>query len=95
MESHISHLIASFFAARPKGYSSKNIDKYLKLIDFKNNNYNIFNIYMNSYSNNEVLSINREHLDFSLFEKGNTTSIPILKRGEVTPAYDALHHLIY
>lgn len=50
---------------------------------------------MNSYSNNEVLSINREHLDFSLFEKGNTTSIPILKRGEVTPTYDALHHLIY
>ena len=95
MESHISHLIASFFAARPKGYSSKNIDKYLKLNDFKNNNYNIFNIYMNSYSNNDVISINQEHLDFSLFEKSNATSLPILKRGEVTPTYDALHHLIY
>ena len=94
MESHISHLIASFFAARPKGYSSKNIDKYLKLIDFKNNNYNIFNIYMNSYSNKEVLSINRKELDFSLFDKSDTTSIPILKRGEVSPIYNELHHLI-
>ena len=94
MESHISHLIASFFAARPKGYSSKTIDKYLKLIDFKNNNYNIFNIYMNSYSNKEVLSINRKELDFSLFDKSDTTSIPILKRGEVSPIYNALHHLI-
>ena len=94
MESHISHLIASFFAARPKGYSSKHIDKYLKLIDFKNNNYNIFNIYMNSYSNKEVLSINRKELDFSLFDKSDTTSIPILKRGEVSPIYNELHHLI-
>ena len=95
MESHISHLIASFFAARPKGYSSKNIDKYLKINDFKNNNYNIFNIYMNSYSNNEVISINRKQLDFSIFEKSDTTSIPILKRGEVTPVYNELHQLLY
>ena len=95
MESHISHLIASFFAARPKGYSSKNIDKYLKLNDFKNNNYNIFNIYMNSYFNNDVISVNRNHLDFSMFEKHTTTSIPILERGEVTPTYDVLHHLVY
>lgn len=95
MESHISHLIASFFAVRPKGYSSKNIDKYLKLNDFKNNNYNIFNIYMNSYSNNEVISISHEHLDFSVFDKNTTTSIPILKRGEITPTYNELHQLIF
>jgi len=95
MESHISHLIASFFAARPKGYSSNTIDKYLKINDFKNNNYNIFNIYMNSYSNNEVISINRKQLDFSIFEKSDTTSIPILKRGEVTPVYNELHQLLY
>ena len=95
MESHISHLIASFFAARPKGYSSKNIDKYLKLNDFKNNDYNIFNIYMNSYSNDKVVSINHEQLDFSIFEKSDTISIPILKRGEVTLVYNELHRLIY
>ena len=95
MESHISHLIASFFAARPKGYSSKNIDKYLKLIDFKNNDYNIFNIYMNSHSNKEIISINHEKIDFSLFDKSTTTSITLLKRGEVTPTYNELHQLVY
>ena len=41
MESHISHLIASFFSSRPKGFSIKRIDKYLKLNDYKHNNINI------------------------------------------------------
>lgn len=41
MESHISHLIASLFSARPKGFSTKRITKYLKLNDYKNNNINI------------------------------------------------------
>lgn len=35
MESHISHLIASFFSARPKGFSTKRIKQYLKLNDIK------------------------------------------------------------
>ena len=38
MESHISHLIASLFSSRPKGFSTKRITKYLKLNDYKNNN---------------------------------------------------------
>ena len=36
MESHISHLIASFFSSRPKGFSTKRIEQYLKLNDYKN-----------------------------------------------------------
>ena len=39
MESHISHLIASLFSSRPKGFSTKRITKYLKLNDYKNNKY--------------------------------------------------------
>lgn len=46
MESHISHLIFSFFASRPKGFSTKNISKYLILNDYKNNNINVFNLYL-------------------------------------------------
>ena len=33
MKSHISHLIASFFSSRPKGFSTKRIKQYLKLND--------------------------------------------------------------
>ena len=35
MESHISHLIASFFSSRPKGFSTKRIEKYIKLNDYE------------------------------------------------------------
>lgn len=95
MESHISHLIASFFASRPKGYSSNTIATYLKLNDFKNNGYNLFNIYLNSFSNVETITMDRKQLDFSHFDNASTTSIPILKRGEVTSTYNALHQLIF
>ena len=50
MESHISHLIASFFSSRPKGFSTKRIEKYIKLNDYKYNNINIFKLYLGSYS---------------------------------------------
>ena len=51
MESHISHLIASMFASRPKGFSTKRIDNYLKLNDYFFNNINIFDLYRNSFNN--------------------------------------------
>lgn len=47
MESHISHLIASFFSSRPKGFSTKRIDQYLKLNDYKHNGINILNYICN------------------------------------------------
>lgn len=50
MESHISHLIASLFSSRPKGFSTKRITKYLKLNDYKNNNINIFKLHLSTYS---------------------------------------------
>ena len=54
MESHISHLIASFFSSRFKGFSTKRIKQYLKLNDYKNNNINIFKLYIQSYKNTEI-----------------------------------------
>lgn len=51
MESHISHCIANMSSSRPKGYSSKNINKYLEINDYKNNYLNIFNLHLKSYEN--------------------------------------------
>lgn len=98
MESHISHLIASFFASRPKGFSTKRIKQYLKLNDYKNNNINIFKLYMLSYNNTETITINQEKLDFSIFEKEDVHNIPILNTQKLTPTYqtlDALAHPTY
>lgn len=95
MESHISHLIASFFAARPKGFSTKRIEQYLKLNDYKNNNINIFKLYMSSYKNKEVIKINADatqNYAFDNFENGN---IPILCNGLRTGTYNDLKALAH
>ena len=78
MESHISHNIASFFSSRPKGYSSKNINKYFRINDYKNNNFNISKIYIQTYKNNEVIKLNENSLNISIYDDKETYSIPIL-----------------
>lgn len=90
MESHISHLIASFFSSRPKGFSTKRINKYLKLNDYKNNNINIFNLYLKSYKYKKTISIDEDYVDFSIFYKDDIHNIPILNYGLVTPIYKDL-----
>lgn len=95
MESHISHLIASTFASRPKGFSTKRIDKYLKLNDYKNNNINIFNLYLQSYKTKKALTYNEDYLDFSIFNTDNIHNIPILNNGWVTPIYKELNSIIH
>jgi len=95
MESHISHLIASFFSSRPKGYSSKRIQKYIRLNDYKNNDINIFNLYMNSYKNKKCIRLNENSFNFSIFEKQTTTNIPILSNNTNSQYYSILHNLAH
>jgi len=95
MESHISHLIASFFSARPKGFSTKRIKQYLKLNDYKNNGINIFKLYLTSYNNKEVIKIN-EDISFNYaFDNYKNGNIPILNNGHNTPIYESLYELAH
>ena len=91
MESHISHFIASYFAARPKGFSTKRIDQYLKLNDYKLNGINIFNLYMQSYKNKEVIKLNEENLNCSIINNTSTSNMPILQSGHVSGIYNELY----
>jgi hypothetical protein len=95
MESHISHLIASFFSSRPKGYSTKRINQYLKLNDYKNNNINIFKLYAQSYKNTKEITINENNLDFSVLENNIKGNIPILNEGIVYQTYWKLNNLAH
>lgn len=95
MESHISHLIASLFSSRPKGFSTKRINKYLKLNDYKNNNINIFKLYIQTYNNTEEITINESKLDYSIFESNSERNIPILNEGIVSPIYQELNNLAH
>ena len=47
MESHISHILADLFTARPKVYSEKELRKLLKLRLLKINKVNIKELYLN------------------------------------------------
>lgn len=90
MESHISHLIASFFSSRPKGFSTKRIDKYLKLNNYKHNNINIFKLYLNTYSKKQTVTLN-ENYDYEIFAPDKIHNIPVLNNGLRTDTYTALN----
>jgi len=95
MESHISHLIASFFSARPKGFSTKRIKQYLKLNDYKNNGINIFKLYLNSYNNKETIKINENAISYYAFDNYKNGNILILNNGHNTPTYKTLYELAH
>ena len=95
IESHISHFIASMFAFRPKGFSTKRIDNYLKLNDYFFNNINIFDLYHNSFNNKEVKKVDENIFSNNFtncYENGN---IPILSSGKSSPTYTALKELAH
>ena len=81
MESHISHCIASYFASRPKGYSSLKINKYLKINDYNNNNINILNLYLKSYNKDENININSDDIHIKNYRQ--SSNIPILYSNNV------------
>ena len=94
MESHISHLIASFFSSRPKGFSTKRIEQYLKLNDYKNNGINIFNLYMKSYKNETIVDIDEDIVRSYISDNFANGNIPILNNGHITQTYEILNNLL-
>ena len=95
MESHISHLIASFFASRPKGYSTNRIKQYLKLNDYKNNGMNIFKIYIQSYNFEETVTINEDVANSYTCDNFSNGNIPILNDGNNSQIYQTLNSLAH
>lgn len=69
MESQISHNIADLFSSRPKGYAKKTLKKLLKLRILYKNKESIKKLYLNNYNKKDILIINEEHLNYSMFER--------------------------
>ena len=93
MESHISHLIASLFSSRPKGFSTKRITKYLKLNDYKNNNINIFKLHLSTYSQKKTTELYENTYDYEIFTPDKIHNIPVLKYGRNTGTYIYLDNI--
>jgi len=64
MESHISHDIAKPFSYKPKAYSTGDIQKLIKLHEYKLNCINILNIYINSSDNKQIVAIKKTIIIF-------------------------------
>ncbi len=77
MESHISHDIARPFSYEPKAYPTRHIQKLIKLQEYKLNGINILNLYLNSCNNQEVTTIKKEQLSFSIFDN-HSSNLPAL-----------------
>ena len=77
MESHISHDIAKPFSYEPKAYSTRHIQKLVKLQEYKLNGINILNLYLNSCNNQKVTTIKKEQLSFSIFDN-HSSNLPAL-----------------
>lgn len=71
MESQISHTLAYLFSSRPKAYSKEMLKKILKLRLLYRNKNNIKLLYLNNYNKKDILTINAEHLNYSIFDKSN------------------------
>ena len=69
MESQISHNIADLFTSRPKAYSIKTIKQLTKIRMLYKNNQNIKKLYLNNFNSSEITTINKEKLNFDIFER--------------------------
>ena len=77
MESHISHILADIFTARPKAYSENGLRKLLKLRLLKINGKNIKELYLNQFNSNTILSVNANKINFSMFDKQTSNYNPL------------------
>lgn len=77
MESHISHILADLFTARPKAYSESGLRKLLKLRLLKINHVNIKELYLNQLMNPTKNNINTNlgaNINKIIFPIGNNTN---------------------
>ncbi len=75
MESQISHNIADLFTSRPKGFSVKMINKLTEIRMHYKNNHNLKELYLNNFNSNTTLTINKEFLNFNIFDKYNNYNL--------------------
>lgn len=69
MESQISHNIADLFTSRPKAYSVNMINKLMKIrLHYKNGD-NLKELYLNNFNSNTTLTLNKEFLNFNIFDR--------------------------
>lgn len=75
MEAQISHSLAAYFTSRPKGYSLKTLDKLINIRLLKLNKYNIKKLFLNNINKSQIININSDELNYSMFDRNENHSI--------------------
>ncbi len=94
MESHISHYVASTFGSRPKGYSRRRIEKYIKLEEYKINGINIMDLYLKSYnkSKKDNYVYNKEEVSYSIFEHKTSSTLTFSTSNHIALIINSIGH---
>ena len=95
MESHISHCVASKFGSRPKGFSKKRLEKYLKLQEYQENGINILDLYLRSYKNKKEDNYvyHQDNISISINEHNYSSILPC--KSSSNPISNVLNNIAY
>ena len=92
MESQISHNLADFFTSRPKGFAIDTIKKLTTLRMLFKNNFSIKKLFLNNFNSSDILTINKEHFNFDIFER-KSSSLNFFIKDPIYPIpYDNSYH---
>ena len=58
--------IQKYFSYESKAYSKREIQKLIKLHEYKSNGINILRLYLKSYKNHEKVTLKKEELNFDI-----------------------------
>lgn len=94
MESQISHNIADLFTARPKAYSINTIKQLTKIRMLFKNNQNIKKLYLNNFNSNNIITINKEELNFDVLIDINNLFHP-MKANYIIQFFNIFKNYIY
>lgn len=68
MEGQISHNLAAPLTSRPKGFSKNMLAMMVNLVIHHSNKHNIKNLFLQNFGKKETIILNKEKLNFSLFD---------------------------
>lgn len=88
MESQISHNLADLLSSRPKAYSTKMLSKLLDIRLLFKNHFNLKLLFLNNFNKKEVVIINNQPLNFSVFDK--KFNLPSIKKNLIPTSFSSV-----
>ena len=76
VKGQISHNLAAPLTSRPKGFSKNMLAMMVNIVIHHSNKHNIKNLFLQNFGKKETIILNKEKLNFSLFDLVNEKKNP-------------------